>query len=728
MLTRKIGKLIRGKTTPFQLFVASLLGTAIGFVPGFEHAPGLVVALVVVLLVLNANLFVAALAAVVGKVLGLLLLGTSFGIGRAILDGGGADLFRGIVNAPVLRYFGFEHYAVTGGLVLGLVVGALLGVVLAMAQMRLRRAFASLDEGSERYQAFTSKGWVKVLGFLFVGKRKKSWDELGKKKVGLPVRPLGIVGVAVLAGGAYAADSFLSSTFVAGAVQKGLERANGATVDLEGFQLSPRAGRLAIDRLAMADRLELSTDLFRGLAFDADLSLSELLRGRVVVDRLAIREARSGASRETPGEKVGPDPPSEEEDDQDGRWTPDFEELDLEEVLAEVEQWKETLGKVQRLLGRLAGDAEEPPGDPADATWRERLEQRARDLGYAEVVATHLLEREPRVLVRELVIEDFRFARIGEHSFDLRVANLSSAPSRLDQGVQLSLSSRDDALAFTADLGTRPSPDAARRSTLSFTASGLEVDRIASGLAVDGQRLASGGTLDVSLEGGFDARAGTVDLPLEVVLSGTQLAIPRVGETLVERFALPIGVRGPIGSPLVSVDDEDLASSLMAAGKQALADRVRAEADRKLAEARAKLRAELEARYGEDLAALGLDLDSVTDVDQLDALAREHLGVGLGADAPAELAAALQEEVESAAREAVDEAVDEARSEVTEQAGEVLGEALEGLSEGELPDLESLGEGKLEGLEGIGEEAAEKLGDKLGGLFGKKQEQPAGKP
>ncbi len=61
MITRKIGKVIRGNATPAQLMLACLLGSALGFMPGFAQAPGLILLLAVALIILNGNLAVAVL-------------------------------------------------------------------------------------------------------------------------------------------------------------------------------------------------------------------------------------------------------------------------------------------------------------------------------------------------------------------------------------------------------------------------------------------------------------------------------------------------------------------------------------------------------------------------------------------------------------------------------------------------------------------------------------------
>ena len=47
IFTRKIGKLVRGNATPFQIYAAGLLGPLIGFTPDFDHAPGLILFLVI---------------------------------------------------------------------------------------------------------------------------------------------------------------------------------------------------------------------------------------------------------------------------------------------------------------------------------------------------------------------------------------------------------------------------------------------------------------------------------------------------------------------------------------------------------------------------------------------------------------------------------------------------------------------------------------------------------
>ncbi len=201
--TRKIGSVFRGKATPLQVMLATVLGGLLGFVPGFFlpgdlgggflQAPGLILSLLCLVLVLNANLGVFGLVTLFGKLLSLVLLPVSYRIGTFLLDGPLQGLYRALVNGKVTAWFGLEYYATAGGLVLGLVFGVLSGVLLNRSIRALRTHMAGLEESSERYQKYSQKKSVRFLSWLFLGKGKgkTSWKELAEqKKMGLPIRPV----------------------------------------------------------------------------------------------------------------------------------------------------------------------------------------------------------------------------------------------------------------------------------------------------------------------------------------------------------------------------------------------------------------------------------------------------------------------------------------------------------------------------------------------------------
>jgi uncharacterized protein (TIGR03546 family) len=119
--------------------MASVLGTMLGFVPGFSQAPELLIALTFALVVINANLVLAALVGVVAKLVAFPLVPLAYSTGTFLLDGPARGFFKTFVNSPVLAFFGLEYYTVTGGQFLGLILGLVIGVLLSFGMTSFRK-------------------------------------------------------------------------------------------------------------------------------------------------------------------------------------------------------------------------------------------------------------------------------------------------------------------------------------------------------------------------------------------------------------------------------------------------------------------------------------------------------------------------------------------------------------------------------------------------------------
>lgn len=587
LITRKIGKLLRGKASPPQVMAACVLGSLIGFVPGFWQGPGLTLVLVFLLIVLNANLFLAALVGGAAKLLSLAVMPASFMVGRALLDGPLQGLFRWIVNTPGLALLGLEHYATTGGVVTGLVFGVLVGVVIVRALRLYWKRMASLEEGSERYKRFASKWWVRAINFVFIGgKPKQAYAELAQKQKVKIIRPLGVVFVLLLGALLTIAHFFLSDQIVTTALQRGLERANGATVDVGNASLDLREGRMTVTDLAMADPKALDTDVFRAARLEARVSTADLLRKRIAMDRVVAHDAAQGAQRRFPGRTVGrpprpaPPPPTREG------------EKTIEDYVRDAEEIKERLAQVRRWLERLGGEGDEEEA-PDRETLRERLERQVRERGYARVAATHLIEDSPTFLVREMEIFGLRTEQLGDELVDVQAWNISTHPRLVEGSPRVSVKSRQQTLEADVALALGRADDDGK---VLFALRGLSGDAIGRRLAFVGEPPLRGGTVDLVLDG-FWTRDGVghLDLPLSVTVNNGTIFVPGAGEAQVERFVLPLGLRGPMDNPAVMLDEQRLADALMQAGAAELSRRVRAEADRAID----KATGELEDRVGE---------------------------------------------------------------------------------------------------------------------------------
>jgi uncharacterized protein (TIGR03546 family) len=584
MLIRHFGRMVRGQATPGQIMTGALLGGALGWLPSFGSAPGLCLLLGALILVLNVSVPYTLLVFAAARLLGLLALPLSFQVGRALLDGPTQGLFRAAINAPVLALFGFEHYTTPGSLVLGLLFGALAGWLTLRTVRRLRATLAGLDTGSPKYREMADKPYTRLLGWVFLGSKDLHWSQDVAKKAG-PVRLPGVILVAVVLGLLVVLRTALTGPLLTRVMRGGLERANGATVDLQRAELDFTSGRMALEGLALADAAAPERDLFRAARVSANVDLSDLLRKRLALDEVIVSEARQGALREVPGERLGdwPEPPPPQTEG--GGKT-------LEDYVASAEEWKERLQQLQRWLQSLEGGGEEQPGGP---TWEDELEQRAAHFGWAAVTADHLVEGAPTFLIRRLVIDGMVAEGLPGEVLDVNGSNLTTQPALAGGPSLLSLKARSDLLEAQVGLGQATGND------LLFRLKGWPVDRFASALSVGGEPPLAGGTLDLLLDGGWaGGRVGQLDLPLKVTLHDTTLHVAGRSQA-VKLFRLDLGLRGPLDNPSIFIDDHGLAQSLKEAGAAQLSAAVEEKQAEVLGEAKQKVDEKVNEALGDKL-------------------------------------------------------------------------------------------------------------------------------
>ncbi len=583
MITRKLGSLLRGKATPFQIVAACVLGALLGFAPGLLQAPGLYGLLLAALLVVNANLGLALLVAAGARLLSYALVSVSFGIGEFLLDGPTSGLASALVNAPFLAWCGFEYYAVAGGQLLGLVLGLVLGFGIArlVKSFRLKRAAAEKDPS--RVDALASKPVARFLiWLLFGGKGKQSWEEKASKRVGNPVRIWGAALLVVLVVGGYFLQQALGGPLARRGLTAGLEGASGATVDVGAATLSLDEGRFSIDGLALADPESLSTDLFRASRLEADVDQADFLRRQFHIARIVVADARSGAPRATPGvltrsrpAKVE-EPPAATEGESNG--------ASLKDVLQNWEVWKDRLVQARSWIDRIGGLASSD-GDETGAaeSLADRLARRVREQGWLGVDAEHLSLNAPTLLLSELLVDGLEIDALPGRTFDLHGTALSTHPKLVDAPPRIDLASRDGAIGFALDLA--PASRAGGDGGLNFHWKGLAVDDAMAQLELDGPAPFQGGTLDLELGGGWDkGQIGQLNLPLKVTVRDTVFAFGDMQPTRLAELPLTIGITGSLDAPRIHFDAKALTDALVAAGKDELANQMKSRLSGELGE------------------------------------------------------------------------------------------------------------------------------------------------
>lgn len=565
-LIRKLGKLLRGKVTPFQIVVGCLLGAMLGFMPGFMQAPGLIVFLSFALLLINGNLILAGLVGLASKLVSLLLLPVSFAIGRVLLDGPTEGLFRRLINAPVTALFGFENYVTTGGLLLGGLIGLITGLLISRAITGFRTKMVGLNESSPRYQEMAGKKWVKIATFVFIGggAKKPDYAALLEKKMGNPIRPLGVVLVALCFVFGFIAYQFFSSTIVTTVLRSGLEKTVGATVDLENADLDLKSGRMTLTGLAAADPNALGTDLFRADKIEADVSGVNLLRKRLQLDRIVVTGATSGEKRKVPGRRTVPAPKTS---NQVGVPLPDTKSID--DYLKNAKVWKERLAQAKKWMDKISGPPAEESTDGKSESLEERLSRLAKEQGYASVTADHLIEGAPTLLISELQANKVTVSQLPGESLDIVAHNLSTQPALAGGAPTIAITSASDNVAFKADFAGISASGG--DNALSFHYRGIPVDQVMSNLKSTETTL-KGGTIDLAASGRYFASSGTIDLPLEATLHDTTLSLGG-RDTHLSSFTLPIGLAGSLDNPRIKVDAKSLGNLALKAGTDALKEK-----------------------------------------------------------------------------------------------------------------------------------------------------------
>jgi uncharacterized protein (TIGR03546 family) len=569
MITRKLGALLRGKATPFQIVTACVLGGMLGFAPEVRQAPGLYALLAAALLVVNANLGLALLVAGLAKLLSWIAAPLSFQIGQFLLDGPATGLARTIVNAPIFAWCGLSYYAVTGGQALGFVLGLALGFVLARSVRGFQRRLAASASNPSKLNELAGKGWAKALTWVFFGGRAKgTWDDILAKKVGNPIRVVGVVIVLVLGAGLWLGHGAITRVWAKDSLALRLEQVNGATADVGGVTLDFGAGRFGLESLALADPEALSRDLFRADELAADFEQVDVLKRRVHMAKLVVSGARSGAPRATPGTlkptlptEPAPDAPPPGADD--GLWT-------IDEVLAEAEVWQGRLAQAKRLLERVAGDPKVPGEDEG---FSDRAARKAREAGWYNVEAGHLVDEAPTFTLSELVVDGLVAEWLPGQLIDVRGMNLSTQPWLLDEAPTLSIAARDGSMGFDVDLA--PASKTSGAGGLRMHWRGLAVNDAIGMLKLTDKAPMSGGTLDLELDGGWsNGQIGVLDLPLRATFRGTTFAAPGMQPTTVDAFTLPIGLSGPLDALVVKFDTGALTKALADAGKAELSKKL----------------------------------------------------------------------------------------------------------------------------------------------------------
>ncbi|UOD35687.1 hypothetical protein DSN97_05065 [Deferribacteraceae bacterium V6Fe1] len=575
MLIKKIAKILRGNLSFLQIMFACILGAVLGFTPGFDRAPGLSVFIILLFIVLNANLGIFLFVFSISKLVLYLTTPAVFYFGGVLLDNIATGLFTKIINAPVLAFFGFEYYLTSGGALVGLIVGILMGMIIFYLSKIYRASMSMADSNVTWFAKFKNSFVGKALVWILFGKGS---DGEIKKSV-LPVRISGIVLVGIIVGGVLVFQQYFAGNLAKKYIKMGLEKANGATVDIQKVSASITGGKLVIDGLAIANSDELNKNIFAADKVIADLNTMELMKKRLRVKNVSVLGGNFSGKRAVAGsllvfaksekEKEQTQEPPAQVNPQSGE--------DIGKYVDNANEWKERLKSIKKWYERLpkSADKGEKVKDEKGESLRDRLKREALALGYQNVKASHLIIDAPKFAITKLKADNVKVQDIlsGE-TLTIQLNEISDKPYLVNNPPMLSVKSSKD--TFELEMALHEMAAKGGASKLTFALNKLEADNVFKSIKLKTNNPLKGGYVSVKGAGSiFTESDVNIDMALDITLEDSTLTVPKLGEQKIEKLIFPIYLTGSLDNPRVKVDTKSITEQLKGGLKDQLKEKVK---------------------------------------------------------------------------------------------------------------------------------------------------------
>jgi uncharacterized protein (TIGR03546 family) len=591
LLPRFISKwlaVLRGNVAPPLIFVSTLLGIWAGMMPGWS---GLHTALVVLVLVINVHIGLFLLALGIGKAISLAAAPVLYHTGVWV-HGHLGGLLAGLSSIPIIGITDFNRLAVAGGLVLGPIVGAVCGLILAILVYSFRRTMLKLSDKSEKFRQYYSKFWVRLLDRILIGKRTKDVNSMfAKAKY---IRKVGVVLAVLLVGGFLAAVHFLQGTVVKGYAVTALTNVNKAEADIDTLGISVLGGDVAVTGLQLTDPKNPQQNQLAIEKMEANANIYDLLLGKLVIEKAELTAVRFNQLRQTPG-TVLPQPPEPPVDPNKYQ----FDAQKLEKYVKDAKKLKEQLEKLRNWLPESKKGEAGTQAGPADANQPAVAVEKAPE-NYLDYLSTRLLTpATPRMLAKLLVADKTEIPSPLFGNSKIEVTNVSDAPQAAKLPITMQIKSyvTSAVLKAVADYSKGGTP------VISGTFAGLDLSKLKD-LSQDAGLSFQSGQAEGTFKGTMTKE--NVDLTIAVSLKNLQaqgtgkgvlgLGVEQTSQVMqvLKELSTTIRVVGSPTSPRLVFDTKGLTKEF----QDAL---VKAGKDRAIQEVNKQIEKQLDGKLGEKL-------------------------------------------------------------------------------------------------------------------------------
>lgn len=569
---RKILTILRGGVSPVIIFISVMLGFMFGLVPGFS---GLHVFLIALVFLLNIHLGLFLISAALGKSLCFAAAPVLYHIGAAV-QANLSPLLKLLAAIPIVGITDFSKYAVAGGVIVGPVVGAIVGLLLARSVISFRRMLLKLEEGSDKFKKWYSNTWVRILDRILIGKRTKDAKALFTVRTKI-FRKAGVVLAVILLIVCGVVISFIKDTKVKEYATAKLTQLNGAEVNLETLKLSVLSGDASVSGIQVTDADNPQNNQIAVDKISADVSVYNLLVGKVVMDKVLVSDVQFNQKRETPGKVI------KEKAERPRVFDPCDYKVTVEDI-SRLEKYLKNAKAVKEWLQKVRGWLPEPDDKETEAAAEQAP---AKYLDY--LIASADVQPSPRFLARNVLLEKVKIPSLVFGSTTINMENINDSPSAAALPIRIEVKSNDTPLEInlTFDYSSKgPVPK------VSGTFSGLDLSKLQSSLGSSAGLVFTSGLVSGQFNGLITSES--VDLTVDIDVQNMQASpqgdgiLGLGGKTTSEAFKVlkdlktTIRIVGPTTEPRLAFDVKGLQGSIKEALVKAGQERLSEEIDKQL--------------------------------------------------------------------------------------------------------------------------------------------------
>ena len=564
---RKMLAVFRGSVAPPLIFLSVLLGFWFGLIPGWS---GLHTLLVVVVLILNVHLGLFLLSAALGKALCFAAAPVLYHVGGFVQDYL-AFVLQGLGAIPIVAVTDFDNYAVAGAALLGPVVGAVAGLLMAKSVISFRKMLLKFEEGSEKFKKWYSNTWVRILDRLLIGKRTKDAKSLftGKTKY---IRKVGVVLALLVVMAFVAVTTILKDQTIKSYAVNTMTKANGAEVNLDQLAISLLKGDVLASGIQVTDANNPKNNQVEVQKIEANASVYSLLLGKVIMDKVEVTGLRFDQPRQTPG-KVVEAPQKEPEPFDPCDYKVSVEDIEkIQEYFKDAQGLKDWLAKVRKWLPKS----------------KEKRKEQAPHKYLDYLTAKADVPPSVRMMAREILLDQVEVPSELFGNSKILIQNISDAMPSAKLPVTFAMDSHETGAAVNVTLDFSKKGDTPQ---VSGAFGGIDLGKLQSKLGGKAGLAFDSGMASGDFTGSLTSKA--VDLTVKVSVQNLQAKAQGDGvlgigakqtdaalKALRSLEDVTLRIVGPITEPRIEFPTDKLRETFLAAAKQA----IRGVAEEKLGE------------------------------------------------------------------------------------------------------------------------------------------------